>query len=123
MSELSGLSKYNIIGFVSIVNVPRAIDFYRNILGLRLISEEAPFALVFDANGIMLRLGMAKELPQPMARFRAGKSRRSPQPLRTWGRREFASSATEEWTKMSWASGPRLRARGSPGLKIPTGTV
>ena len=63
MSELSGLSKYNIIGFVSIVNVPRAIDFYRNILGLRLISEEAPFALVFDANGIMLRLGMAKELP------------------------------------------------------------
>jgi catechol 2,3-dioxygenase-like lactoylglutathione lyase family enzyme len=63
MSELSGLSKYNIIGFVSIVNVPRAIDFYRDILGLRLVSEEAPFALVFDANGIMLRLGMAKELP------------------------------------------------------------
>jgi hypothetical protein len=25
--------------------------------------EEPPFALVFDANGIMLRLGMAKELP------------------------------------------------------------
>jgi catechol 2,3-dioxygenase-like lactoylglutathione lyase family enzyme len=25
--------------------------------------EEPPFALVFEANGIMLRLGMAKELP------------------------------------------------------------
>jgi catechol 2,3-dioxygenase-like lactoylglutathione lyase family enzyme len=63
MSELSGLSKYNIIGFISIVNVPRAIAFYRDILGLRLVSEEPPFAVVFDANGIMLRLGMAKELP------------------------------------------------------------
>ena len=41
----------------------RARDFYRDILGLRLVMEEPPFALVFDANGIMLRLGMAKELP------------------------------------------------------------
>jgi catechol 2,3-dioxygenase-like lactoylglutathione lyase family enzyme len=38
-------------------------DFYRDTLGLRLLSEEPPFALVFEANGIMLRLGMAKELP------------------------------------------------------------
>jgi catechol 2,3-dioxygenase-like lactoylglutathione lyase family enzyme len=57
------LGKYNIIGFVSIVDVPRALAFYRDTLGLRLVSEEPPFALVFDANGIMLRLGMAKELP------------------------------------------------------------
>jgi catechol 2,3-dioxygenase-like lactoylglutathione lyase family enzyme len=63
MSELSGLGKYNIIGSVSIVDVSRARDFYRDILGLRLVKEEPPFALVFDANGIMLRLGMAKELP------------------------------------------------------------
>ena len=39
----------------------RAKAFYRDILGLRLLSEEPPFALVFDANGIMLRLGMGKE--------------------------------------------------------------
>src|ERR1700688_860193 len=63
MSPLSGLGKYNIIGFVSIVDVSRARDFYRDILGLRLVSEEPPFALVFDANGIMLRLGMGKRLP------------------------------------------------------------
>jgi catechol 2,3-dioxygenase-like lactoylglutathione lyase family enzyme len=62
MSQLSGLGKCNIIGFVSIVDVPRAKDFYRDTLGLRLIMEEPPFALVFDANGIMLRLGMAKEI-------------------------------------------------------------
>ena len=63
MSQLTGLGSYNIIGFVSIVDVSRARDFYRNTLGLRLVTEEPPFALVFEANGIMLRLSMAKELP------------------------------------------------------------
>lgn len=45
------------------MDVARAKEFYRDKLGLRLLSEEPPFALVFDANGIMLRLGMGKELP------------------------------------------------------------
>jgi catechol 2,3-dioxygenase-like lactoylglutathione lyase family enzyme len=63
MSQHSGLGKYNIIGFVTIVDVERAKEFYRDTLGLRLLSEEPPFALVFDANGIMLRLGMGKERP------------------------------------------------------------
>jgi catechol 2,3-dioxygenase-like lactoylglutathione lyase family enzyme len=63
MAQHTGLGQYNVIGFVSIVDVLRAISFYRDTLGLRLVSEEPPFALVFDANGIMLRLGMAKELP------------------------------------------------------------
>jgi len=60
---MSELGKCNIIGFVTIVDVARAKEFYRDTLGLRLLSEEPPFALVFEANGIMLRLGMAKELP------------------------------------------------------------
>jgi len=63
MAQLSRLGKHNIVAFVSIVDVSRARDFYRDTLGLRLILEEPPFALVFEANGIMLRLGMAKELP------------------------------------------------------------
>ncbi len=63
MSKPSRLGEYNIIGFVSIVDVSRARDFYRDTLGLRLVAEEPPFALVFEANGIMLRLVMAKELP------------------------------------------------------------
>jgi catechol 2,3-dioxygenase-like lactoylglutathione lyase family enzyme len=62
MAHSFGLGKYKIIGFVSIVDVPRARNFYRDTLGLRLVMEEPPFALVFDANGIMLRLGMAKEI-------------------------------------------------------------
>jgi catechol 2,3-dioxygenase-like lactoylglutathione lyase family enzyme len=66
MSQTSILGKHNIIGFVSIVDVERAKEFYRDTLGLRLLSEEPPFALVFESNGIMLRLGMAKQLtPAP----------------------------------------------------------
>ena len=62
MAQSFGLGKYNIIGFVSIVDAPRAKSFYRDTLGLKLVMEEPPFALVFEANGIMLRLGMAKEI-------------------------------------------------------------
>lgn len=51
------------IGFVSIVSVSRAKTVYKGVLGLRLIAEEPPFALVFDANGIMVRLGIANKLP------------------------------------------------------------
>lgn len=57
----SRLGKHKIIGFVTIVDVERAKAFYGDTLGLRLVREEPPFALVFDANGIMLRLGMGKE--------------------------------------------------------------
>jgi len=63
MPTHSGLGQYNIIGFLTIVDVDRAREFYRDKLGLRLLSEEPPFALVFEANGIMLRLGMGKQLP------------------------------------------------------------
>ena len=63
MTQFTGVGQYDIIGFVSFVDVSRAKEFYRDTLGLRLLMEEPPFALVFEANGIMLRLGMAKELP------------------------------------------------------------
>ena len=53
MPQQVGLGKYNVIGFVTIVDVERAKAFYRDTLGLRLLSEEPPFALVFDANGII----------------------------------------------------------------------
>ncbi len=62
-TQQSGLANRDIVAFVSIVDVDRARQFYRDSLGLRLISEEPPFALVFDANGIMLRLAMVKERP------------------------------------------------------------
>jgi len=58
------LTKLELIAFATIVDVERAKHFYRDTLGLTLVSEEPPFALVFDANGTMVRLGMAKKLPE-----------------------------------------------------------
>jgi catechol 2,3-dioxygenase-like lactoylglutathione lyase family enzyme len=63
MTKNAGLDKFNIVAFATIVDTERAKSFYRDTLGLRLVMEEPPFALVFDANGIMLRLAMGKELP------------------------------------------------------------
>lgn len=62
MTQTVGLSRYNIVAFVTIVDTERAKRFYCDTLGMRLLSEEPPFALVFDANGIMLRLVMGSEL-------------------------------------------------------------
>jgi catechol 2,3-dioxygenase-like lactoylglutathione lyase family enzyme len=64
MTTTGPLAKYQLIAFATIVDVEQAKRFYRDTLGLTLISEEPPFALVFDANGTMVRLGMAKKLPE-----------------------------------------------------------
>jgi catechol 2,3-dioxygenase-like lactoylglutathione lyase family enzyme len=55
------LAKSDIIGFVPISNVSAAKEFYGGTLGLQLLSEELPFALVFDANGIMVRLAITPD--------------------------------------------------------------
>jgi catechol 2,3-dioxygenase-like lactoylglutathione lyase family enzyme len=54
MDSILGGSK--IVAFVHITDWAKARAFYEDVLGLRLVEEEKPFALVFDANGIMLRL-------------------------------------------------------------------
>jgi len=58
MTASSGLSQYEIVAFVNIRDAERAEVFYRDVLGLRLVSKELPFALVFDAHGTMLRLAI-----------------------------------------------------------------
>jgi catechol 2,3-dioxygenase-like lactoylglutathione lyase family enzyme len=55
------LAKSDIVGFIPISNVSAAKEFYGGTLGLTLLSEELPFGLVFDANGIMLRLAITPE--------------------------------------------------------------
>ncbi len=64
MATAGPLAHYPLIAFATIVDVKRAKHFYRDTLGLTLVSEEPPFALVFNANGIMVRLVMAKSRPE-----------------------------------------------------------
>ena len=54
------LSSNKIVGLVPITDAARAKTFYADKLGLNFISED-PFALVFDANGNVLRLTKMKE--------------------------------------------------------------
>ncbi len=58
MGALDGSS---LIAFVPTMNLPRARAFYAETLGLP-VTEESPFACVFDANGTMLRLTPVRKL-------------------------------------------------------------
>jgi catechol 2,3-dioxygenase-like lactoylglutathione lyase family enzyme len=55
------LPSASIVAFSATADPERAKTFYRDQLGLKLVSDE-PFALVFDANGIMLRIQKVKEV-------------------------------------------------------------
>ena len=49
------LTHCDVIAFIATVHAEEARVFYSEVLGLRLL-EDTPFALVFDANGTMLRI-------------------------------------------------------------------
>src|ERR1700722_728452 len=55
------LSSEKLMALVSTTNADHARAFYRDKLGLRLISEDN-FALVFESNGAPLRVSIAKEV-------------------------------------------------------------
>jgi catechol 2,3-dioxygenase-like lactoylglutathione lyase family enzyme len=49
------LGKFNIVAFVPIKDPAKAQTFYEETLGLRFVKDDG-FALLFDANGIMVRM-------------------------------------------------------------------
>lgn len=49
------LGAMDIVAFVPTRNPATARSFYEGILGLRFVSED-PFAVMFDANGVMVRV-------------------------------------------------------------------
>ena len=57
----SVLGSCPIVAFVATRDAGRARTFYRDTLGLRLVSEDR-FAVVFDANGTTLRVSIVQEL-------------------------------------------------------------
>ena len=62
MANSFRLSEQSIIGFVATSDAERARRFYSDTLGLPLVSDEAPFALVYDAHGTMLRVTMVEKV-------------------------------------------------------------
>jgi catechol 2,3-dioxygenase-like lactoylglutathione lyase family enzyme len=55
------LGTTKIVGFVPITDGERARAFYEGVLGLKFIKDDG-FAVVFDANGIMIRAAKMKEV-------------------------------------------------------------
>jgi catechol 2,3-dioxygenase-like lactoylglutathione lyase family enzyme len=50
------LGESKLVAFVPTTEPAKARVFFEGVLGLRLVEDEAPYALVFDANGTMLRV-------------------------------------------------------------------
>ncbi len=61
MPTQSSLGSQDIVAFVATRDTNRAKAFYGDILGLRFVSEDR-FAVVFDANGTMLRVTAVPDL-------------------------------------------------------------
>ena len=49
------LGNASLVAFVATADAAKALAFYRDVLGLQLVSD-TPFALVFNANGAVLRV-------------------------------------------------------------------
>ena len=54
------LSSKKLVAFIPTTQPEKARHFYGEVLGLSLTNED-PFAIVYDANGTMLRIGKMKE--------------------------------------------------------------
>ena len=52
----------DLVAFAPTTDAAEARAFYEGVLGLRLVADEKPFALVFDANGTTLRVTTVHEL-------------------------------------------------------------
>jgi len=61
MVQPSILGASKLIAFVPTTDPAKSRDFYESVLGLTLVADQAPFALVFDAHGIMLRVTTVAE--------------------------------------------------------------
>jgi catechol 2,3-dioxygenase-like lactoylglutathione lyase family enzyme len=61
MSKNSILGGGKLVAFAATVDPTKARAFYEGVLGLRLVSDDSPFALVFDASGTMLRVTIVHE--------------------------------------------------------------
>ena len=61
MPSDSIIGKASLVAFIPTTDPAKARAFYESVLGLRLVSDQLPFALVFDANGTMLRVTKVAE--------------------------------------------------------------
>ena len=112
------LGKHEVIAFVSTKEPGQAKTFYRDILGLRLVTE-SPFALVFDACGTMLRVSKVEKLtpaPYTVLGWKVADIRATAEALMTKGiiferydgmrQDQFGIWTTPDGSQVSWFKDP-----------------
>ena len=62
MAAESILGGSEVIAFAPTIDPAKARAFYEGVLGVRLVADQAPFALEFDVHGTMLRVTTVQEL-------------------------------------------------------------
>jgi catechol 2,3-dioxygenase-like lactoylglutathione lyase family enzyme len=65
MTDNATLGQSKLVAFVPTTDYARARTFYEGVLGLHLLEDETPFALVFDAHGTVLRVTKVGEQHTP----------------------------------------------------------
>ncbi len=120
MAHDFALSEHPVIAFVPTRDPERAKTFYRDLLGLNLTSEQLPFALVFDAFSVTLRIVVVKELTPPPYTTLGWEVPDIEQAVGTLAKRASISSDTRIWSKMTSGSGRRPAAREWLGSGIQT---
>jgi catechol 2,3-dioxygenase-like lactoylglutathione lyase family enzyme len=113
------LGAINIVAFVPTRDSGKARSFYQGVLGLRFVKDDG-FALVLDANGIMVRVAKAPEFkPAPFTILGWQVSG-----LRKWWLHStteaFTSRDSASWNKTSWGFGRLPVATRWLGSKILT---
>jgi hypothetical protein len=124
MPQESILGTSKLVAFAPVTDLVKARVFYENVLGLRLVEDEKPFALVFDANGTMLRVTpVAEHNILRRSQCWAGKWNPSNAPSINSPRPVSSSNAIPaSTTPARMAFGPHPAEPESPGFTIPTKT-
>jgi hypothetical protein len=113
------------IAFIATAHPEQARAFYSEVLGLPLL-EHPPFALVFDANGTMLRIQKVETLTQSGYTVLGWHVGDIHEAVGSWGAEASTLSAMLVSHKMSRGFGPLLtgiKSRGSPirmGISYPS---
>jgi hypothetical protein len=96
MSGESILGGSELVAFAPTTDPTKAYAFYEGVLGLRLVADEKPFALIFDANGTMLRVTTVHEFKPIRSQCSAGTSQISKRLSISLQQRALSLIATRE---------------------------
>jgi hypothetical protein len=114
------LGSVNIVAFVPTKDPAMARSFYEGVLGLRFVKDDG-FALVLDANGIMIELQKLRISSRHHSPFWDGRFQKSRKSSPHFMKKAFTSRFSVSCSKTSWAFGGLPAATRWLGSKTPTG--